>query len=167
MFDLDGTLADGKHREHHLAKSPKDWDCYFEACGGDTPIWHALEVFRCLWYAPGGPGFNHKIEIWSGRSEGEGGGLRRKTLTWLRDAASIGFFDEAPEGVFFSEDPRVHIRMRPYRDHRPDIDLKREWLTEARAADRAPDLVFDDRDSVVAMWRAEGIPCFQVAPGDF
>lgn len=26
---------------------------------------------------------------------------------------------------------------------------------------------YDDRDRVVVMWRAEGIPCFQVAPGDF
>jgi len=24
-----------------------------------------------------------------------------------------------------------------------------------------------DRDRVVAMWRSEGIPCFQVAPGSF
>ena len=29
------------------------------------------------------------------------------------------------------------------------------------------DLAFDDRDRVVAMWREEGVPCFQVAPGDF
>jgi hypothetical protein len=30
-----------------------------------------------------------------------------------------------------------------------------------------PDLIFDDRDRVVAMWRSLGIPCFQVAKGDF
>jgi len=28
-------------------------------------------------------------------------------------------------------------------------------------------MVFDDRDQVVEMWRANGIPCFQVAPGNF
>ncbi|WP_435575134.1 hypothetical protein [Burkholderia plantarii] len=27
--------------------------------------------------------------------------------------------------------------------------------------------VFDDRDSVVAMWRDAGVTCFQVAPGEF
>ena len=27
--------------------------------------------------------------------------------------------------------------------------------------------VFEDRDRVVAMWRDAGVPCFQVAPGDF
>ena len=26
---------------------------------------------------------------------------------------------------------------------------------------------FDDRNRVVAMWRDAGIPCFQVAPGEF
>ena len=26
---------------------------------------------------------------------------------------------------------------------------------------------YDDRDKVVAAWRAAGVPCFQVAPGDF
>ena len=27
--------------------------------------------------------------------------------------------------------------------------------------------VFDDRDKVVQMWRENGVPCFQVAKGDF
>lgn len=42
-----------------------------------------------------------------------------------------------------------------------------EWLMEARANGGAPDLVYDDRGCVVAMWRSEGVPCFQVAPGAF
>jgi len=28
-------------------------------------------------------------------------------------------------------------------------------------------MVFDDRDKVVNMWRENGIPCLQVAPGNF
>jgi hypothetical protein len=27
--------------------------------------------------------------------------------------------------------------------------------------------VYEDRQSVVEMWRNAGLPCFQVAPGDF
>ena len=27
--------------------------------------------------------------------------------------------------------------------------------------------VYDDRDKVVAMWRRNGVACFQVAEGDF
>ena len=28
-------------------------------------------------------------------------------------------------------------------------------------------IIFDDRQSVVDMWRARGLTCFQVAKGDF
>jgi len=38
------------------------------------------------------------------------------------------------------------------------------WLDEC---DMKPDLVFDDRASVVTMWRENGIACAQVAAGDF
>jgi hypothetical protein len=34
-------------------------------------------------------------------------------------------------------------------------------------ASRKPDLIFEDRASVVAMWRSQGVVCAQVAPGDF
>ena len=156
VFDLDGTLADGKHREHHLAKSPKDWDAYFEACDGDTPIRHVVQVFLAL------TGDGHYVEVWSGRSEGKDDSLRHKTLKWLLDECGILGTLEGPHGRGFAR-----LLMRSHGDRRPDVELKREWLNDARATDCAPDLVFDDRDSVVAMWRAEGIPCFQVAPGDF
>jgi hypothetical protein len=53
---------------------------------------------------------------------------------------------------------------RPAGDHTPDTELKAGWLAQASPK---PDLVFDDRASVVAMWRANGIPCCQVAEGDF
>jgi hypothetical protein len=48
-------------------------------------------------------------------------------------------------------------------DHRPDTALKAEWMDEGRK----PDLVFEDRASMVAMWRSRGVVCCQVAPGDF
>jgi hypothetical protein len=54
--------------------------------------------------------------------------------------------------------------MRDEGDHRPDIILKKEWLD---ACDVKPSLVFEDRASVVSMWRENGIRCCQVAPGDF
>lgn len=50
----------------------------------------------------------------------------------------------------------------------PDEKLKRLWLNEMSQADRSRlTAVFDDRDKVVAMWREAGVPCFQVAPGEF
>lgn len=49
--------------------------------------------------------------------------------------------------------------MRAEGDSTPDVVLKRFWLSQAEVR---PDLVYDDRQRVVDMWRAEGVPCFQV-----
>jgi hypothetical protein len=59
------------------------------------------------------------------------------------------------------------LRMRPVGDYRDDAVLKEQWLNEARVLGKAPDIVFDDRQRVVDMWRRNGITCCQVAPGDF
>ena len=58
--------------------------------------------------------------------------------------------------------------MRKAGDYRADVALKSDWLSEMEPPeyDRLT-AVFDDRDSVVKMWRDAGVPCFQVAPGDF
>ena len=58
--------------------------------------------------------------------------------------------------------------MRPANLHRPDDALKEAWLLQQTTSTRARIVgVFEDRDRVVAMWRRNGLVCFQVAPGDF
>lgn len=140
VFDLDGTLANTDHRSHFLDRqaSKKDWRGFFAACVDDTPHHHIIAVFHALSIA------GHHIEIWSGRSSE----VRAETEAWL-SAHDMG---------------HIPLRMRDEGDHTADEVLKRRWLLEA---DRRPDLIFDDRAKVVAMWRAEGVPCCQVAPGDF
>ena len=57
--------------------------------------------------------------------------------------------------------------MRRAGDFTPDDVLKRTWLNDG-TIDKARVLcAYDDRAKVVQMWRSEGIPCFQVAPGEF
>lgn len=136
VFDLDGTLADLSHRRHLLP----DWDAFFAACGGDEPILPVIELLLRLWN--GRPSV--KIEIWSGRSDA----VRGLTEDWL-----------ARQGISGS----LLTCMRTAGDHRPDDEVKREFL---HGTDW-PDIVFDDRDRVVAMWRSLGVTCLQVAPGDF
>lgn len=58
----------------------------------------------------------------------------------------------------------IPLKMREAKDRRADTILKKEWLD---AEPHPPIIVFDDRDSVVAMWRENGIVCAQVAKGDF
>lgn len=138
VFDLDGTLADLSHRRRHIEGEAKDWRAFFAACADDAPIPHVIELLLRLWND------GNKVEIWSGRSDE----VRRETEEWL-----------AKHGISGS----LLTCMRSAGDRRPDHMVKRGFL---RMTDQ-PDIIFDDRKQVVDMWRAEGIPCFQVAPGDF
>ncbi len=134
VFDLDGTLADITHRLHYIQEGNKDWDGFFRACIYDEPVKHAIRTLEAL------VSRGHYVEIWSGRSKS----VEDETRTWL-----------AANGI----NPNRLVHMRPIGDHTRDVELKRSWLHKAAAR---PSLIFDDRQSVVDMWRQEGIPCFQV-----
>jgi hypothetical protein len=138
VFDLDGTLALTEHRSHFLECEPKDWRGFYAACDGDRPCQPIIQAAMAFLCD------GHRVEIWSGRSAE----VEDKTRAWLRE-----------HGL-----ENIPVRMRPTGDHQPDTTLKAGWLL---AADKAPDLVFEDRASMVAMWRSRGIVCAQVAPGDF
>ena len=38
VFDIDGVLADVRHRLHHVEARPKDWDAFFSAAVHDPPL---------------------------------------------------------------------------------------------------------------------------------
>lgn len=137
VFDLDGTLALTEHRAHHLQKEPKDWRAFYAACDQDAPCREVIAIARAMMVT------GHRIEIWSGRS----GEVSGKTREWL-----------CANGL-----AALNIRMRAEGDHQPDTTLKAAWMERHGR----PDLVFEDRASMVAMWRSHGIVCCQVAPGDF
>lgn len=141
IFDIDGTIADCSHRLPHIQKEPKDWRSFFAACHGDAPISHVIELAETLAAA------EENIVFVSGRSDE----CRTQTEAWLFDH----FAFEAP------------LFMRKAGDHRPDDIVKSELLDEVFAAGWSPVMAFDDRDRVVAMWRSRGIPCAQVAEGNF
>lgn len=138
IFDLDGTLADCQHRVPLIP----NWDAFFGACGEDAPIWPVIQTAKRL---------AASAEVWivSGRNVQ----ARNATVHWLEQHGLH------PEQLKF---------MRSHKDHRPDDEVKREWLHSLATEDRERIVaVFDDRDRVVSMWREEGLPCFQVAPGAF
>lgn len=134
IFDLDGTLANIDHRTHFVRDIRRDWSAFFAACVDDLPVPHVVETFHAHLAA------GHHVRIWSGRSDV----VRSETERWLAEATI---------------DPRLLEHMRAADDNTPDVELKRYWLSQA---EQRPDLVYDDRQRVVDMWRAEGIPCFQV-----
>lgn len=139
LFDLDGTLSDLNHRLHHIQSQPKNWDAFFDGCGDDAPIPHIVQLARDLSGAA-------SIVFVSGRSDR----VRSTTEDWLARHGLLG-----------------RLYMRKDGDHRPDNIVKGELLDAVLADGYEPIMAFDDRNQVVAMWRARGVPCAQVADGDF
>lgn len=138
IFDLDGTIADISHRTHFVRGGNKDWDSFFAACVADVPNWPVVQALNAHIVA------DHNVEIWSARSAI----VRRETEEWL----------DCEAGIL----PTYLTRMRSAGDNTPDVVLKRHWLHQLHESER-PDIVYDDRQRVVDMWREEGIACFQVA----
>lgn len=176
IFDLDGTLALCDHRRHFVSKcsacdgtgkvldrvsamfsgepccdcngiawtGKADWKAFFAACVHDQPNVAVIDTLHLLVDA------GADVRIWSGRSSE----VMEQTNQWL--ANHIDVCDGIP------------LVMRVEGDFTPDDQLKESWLDQMPAHDRRRLVaVFDDRDKVVAMWRAKGVTCFQVASGDF
>jgi len=138
LCDIDGTLADIRHRLHHVLPGGKrDWDAFFAEMGSDDCVEPVREILRHL---------PHEIVLCSGRPEG----YRETTTVWLRS-----------HGV-----PYDRLYMRPDGDTRADHVVKAEILAQIIADGYEPFAVIDDRASVVAMWREKGLFCFQVAPSE-
>jgi len=128
IVDVDGVLADVRHRLEYVSSRPKDWDAFFAAAPRDAVLPQGLQ--RCLELAA-----DHTVIYLTGRPER----CRTDTLEWLRQN---GF----PEG---------DIVMRPDVDRRPARMFK---LNQARRLARRDDVavIVDDDESVVDTLRAEG-----------
>ncbi len=145
LFDLDGTIADLQHRLHHILKQPKDWKSFHAGCKSDAPIECIVKLIKHLttWKIHAGP------DIWivTGRSSS----TRKDTEAWLSE-----------HDILYDK-----LIMRPSSDHTDDDILKVRWLEDGTIPKDQVLCVFEDRSRVVKAWRAAGIPCFQVAEGDF
>jgi hypothetical protein len=140
VFDIDGTLSDLTHRLHFIQCDPPNWDAFFGAVAGDLVHEHIAVLVRTLEVF-------HHIVLVSGRSDQ----CRTGTEYWLRR-----------HGIPFNR-----LYMRKQGDRREDDLVKKELLDALRADGYEPVMAFDDRDRVVKMWRENGIPCAQVADGNF
>jgi len=156
IFDLDGTLALTEHRQHLVRCDKPDWPAFFAACVNDEPNLPVIRTLQALRAA------GAEIWIWSGRSDE----VKAQTVEWLcKHGCFYSCTTYLPLSFFVAPE---RFRMRKAGDHRDDVAVKSEWLAEIEPPEYARlTAVFDDRDKVVAMWRAAGVPCFQVAPGAF
>lgn len=107
----------------------------------DLPNQEVVDIIRSLWES------GYKIVFVSGRSDE----CFNDTFKWLTHFCP----------------PFVKLLMRKKGDDRPDYVVKREIYDKHIKFDYDVVAVFDDRNSVVEMWRQLGLTCFQVAEGDF
>jgi phosphoglycolate phosphatase-like HAD superfamily hydrolase len=130
VLDIDGVLADVRHRLTHVHRRPKDWDAFFAAAPDDTPLPEGLS--RASELAARGD-----IIYLTGRPER----CRLDTETWLD---THGF-------------PDAIVLMRPDTDRRPARVFKLEEVKRLSTS-ATIDLVVDDDALVIDTLRAAGFP---------
>jgi phosphoglycolate phosphatase-like HAD superfamily hydrolase len=143
VFDIDGTIADCTHRLHHVKKNNPDWKSFFEECVNDTPIESMCDMSMVL-------SQYYDIVFCTGRSEE----CREQTEEWLLKHVNSNA-----------------LLMRKEGDHRPDHVVKKELLEDYLKLENLEKssviTIYEDRQTVVDMWRDNGYHVCQVAKGDF
>jgi len=130
VVDIDGVVADVRHRLHFIEGKPKQWDRFFAAADQDPPLPAGVALVKEL-------AADHDFLWLTGRPER----TRRATRTWL-----------AAQGL-----PTGSLVMRPNRDFRPARVTKRDELRRLRT-DREIAIVVDDDPQVVELLAADGFP---------
>jgi hypothetical protein len=130
VFDIDGVVADVRHRLHFLDSRPKDWSGFFAAAGADTPLAEGVALAREALRT-------YDLAWLTGRPER----LRAVTERWLADL----------------DLPSTPLVMRRDRDFRPARLAKRDELRRL-AAGRDVAMVVDDDPDVIEALAAEGYP---------
>ena len=141
IFDLDGTLCNIEHRLHYIKRDKPDWDLFNENCHNDEPIIPVINICRLL-------GNTHYIILCSGRMGTPS--VRKKTEDWLKK-----------HNVQYTE-----LYMRKEGNYKSDHIVKEDMYELINMRYHIAG-VFDDRKSVVDMWRSKGLICYQVADGAF
>lgn len=121
VFDIDGVLADVRHRLRHVRSTPKNWQAFFAEAVDDEPHPEGMELVHR--YAR-----DHEVVFLTGRPEH----TRPQTEAWL-DAQGLG--------------GRL-VLMRPGGDRRPAARVKLAALRRL-ARERRVAVVVDDDPLVV------------------
>lgn len=136
LCDIDHTISDAAWRDGMMGKV--SWDDYHLASANDKPIAATVEIIRAL--------FNSGFEIVGFTARPDK--FRRMTIDWLVK-------NEVPVG---------EILMRKDTDFRPAPAIKLALLKDRFGEKPADQVLFllEDREDVVAAFRALGITSLQV-----
>ena len=128
VIDIDGVVADVRHRLAHVTGRPKDWQAFFAGAVDDPLLDEGAEVVRRLAEV-------YDLVYLSGRPES----LRTVTTDWL-DRHAL---------------PRGPLRLRPRGDFRPSRSFKLQALREL-SQERTVVVLVDDDPRVLEAARADG-----------
>lgn len=141
ICDLDGTLCNIDHRLHFTKQTPKDWKGFFADIPQDEVRLDVLDKLFALEEA------GNKVVFVSARPED----YRDVTEAWLEKTFNGYNLDKA-------------LIMRESNDKRPDTmvksDIYDKYLKKMNIVK-----VFDDRPSVIRMWREKGLEVEDVGKG--
>ncbi|HEY2042316.1 MAG TPA: hypothetical protein VGH11_06520 [Jatrophihabitans sp.] len=126
VFDIDGVVADVRHRIGYLQRRPKDWSAFFAHAASDGPLAQGIELVQQLIST------HHDIVWLTGRPDW----LRSVTRDWLAG-------HELPTGSLI---------MRSNGDYRAARIMKVEALRELEARPDSDITLFvdDDPDVITA-----------------
>jgi len=131
IFDIDGVLADVRHRLHHVSAQPRDWKQFFASAPLDPPLAQGFSLVTQ--FAAAG----HDIVYLTGRPEM----CRIDTEAWLAQHRM----------------PTGELWMRQPGDRRPGHLVKRQLIARL-ATLRAVALVVDDDAEVIGHMSVMGYP---------
>lgn len=139
ILDLDGTLANCKHRLHFIEGPKKNWDSFFDNCLDDSviqPMFHLMNILSK----------DYKIVFITARPEKN----RELTTKWL-----------VKHNIEFSE-----LLMRKNVDYNKSPKVKEKLVEQLRGMGYNPIYSFDDRIDCVAMFQSIGIYAFLVGENE-
>ncbi len=128
VFDIDGVVADVRHRLHHL-QGHSAWDEFFDDAHLDPLLTEGADLVRAA-------ALEHEIVWLTGRPE------------WLRDVTE--------EWMAQHDLPCDELHMRGFRDYRPAARYKLAVLQRLR--DRGIAVFIDDDWAVTEAASAAGYP---------
>ena len=133
ICDIDGTIADCKHRLHYIYKNPEesDYERFYSQVQNDKPIESVISEVKGM--------INDETAIIFVSSRPEK--YRKQTVEWLNE--HFGPLGEA-------------LLLRKAGDFR-DANIVKEEIYEEHLKDLNIIKVFEDRLNIIEMWRRKGL----------
>ena len=147
IFDIDGTLYDHNHRLKYLFTDPPDWKRFKSDIHLDKKISEVNNLLITLHK-------DHRIIFCTGRD---------RSLEEITISQILKLYINSS---IYIDKSKLFLYMRAVNDMRQDDAVKQDLLKDMQNDGLDPKVVFEDRKSVVNMWRKNGLICLQVAEND-